>query len=103
MENLENCSKHATAIDGNSPEQLADKFTNTSYFFQQRFYKKINENYLKDSQADKERISLKDPTKKRTQLSSYLENASTISYLMTKCLDKICQICKPYMKNPSED
>jgi len=98
MNNLEDCSKHTTIIDGNSPEELADKFTNSSYLFQERFYKRINENYLKDSKADKERLSLKDPTKKRTQLSSYLENASNISYLMTKCFDKICRICKPYIK-----
>ena len=53
--------------------------------------------FQEQSTADKDRVSFKDSSQKRTQLASALEKLSQSIIVTKNQLDKITTLCKPYM------
>jgi len=92
------CEKHPNNVRGASPEELAEEFAYTTYSYHKGFFDELWKKYLEQSKGDKERPSLKNPNKNRTQLSSNLEELSKAIKGPLKYIRKICEICKPYMK-----
>lgn len=92
MSELEKECEHPVNFRGLNPEDFAREFGNTNYFYQEKCFEELGKEYKRQSQGDRERG--------RAQLSSGLENLSTAFYLVVKSINKVCDVCKKYMKNP---
>jgi len=92
------CEKHPNDFDGYSPRKFVKKFVNTNFSYQKEVFELMGPEYDLEAKGDKERPSLKNPNKNRTQLSSNLEELSKAIKGPLKYIRKICEICKPYMK-----
>ena len=92
------CEKHPNDFDGYSPRKFVKKFVNTNFSYQKEVFELMGPEYDLEAKRDKERPSLKNPNKNRTQLSSNLEELSKAIKGPLKYIRKICKICKPYMK-----
>jgi hypothetical protein len=101
--NKEYCKKHPESFNDYSPEEFADKFVNTNFFYQEKVFKELAKRYRKESEGDYNRKSLKDPLKNRTQLASSLERVSkTFEKDVLNAFNGVVNSCKNYMKNPLE-
>ena len=89
------CNKHPNHLDGNSPKELAEKFGNTSYFYQREFFMELGKNiYPSQSKDDREK-------RNRIQLSIGLELiAQEITSRLIDSIDYVCKICEKHMSNP---
>jgi hypothetical protein len=97
----ENCKKHPNNFKRYLPEEFADRFVKTNYFYQQKVFEELSKRYRRESEGDYERDSLKNSNKKRVQLASSLEETSrNIEKYVLPSMNKVCNACKDYMKNP---
>ena len=94
--------KHPERFDDYSPKEFVDKFVKTNYFYQQEVFKELVLRYLKESEGDAKRPSLKDKTKKRSQLASGLESLAEVfrEKVVPVMRDRVLKPCKKYLPNP---
>jgi hypothetical protein len=97
------CSQHPNNFEGYSPKEFADKFVNTNFFYQRDVFEELVKRYKKESEGDYKRRSLKDSTKKRTQLASSLEKvAENLEKYVLNSFEEVLKSCRKYMKNVSK-
>lgn len=62
------CDKHPIEFMGMSPRDFTKEFCSTNYAYWKEFFKELNKEYLRQSEGDAERPSLKNESEKRVQL-----------------------------------
>ena len=106
------CDKHPINLRGLSPEEFAEEFGDTDYFYQEACFKELIKVYKKQSKGDEKinRIklsrNLKDlsksfyPVVRHIKKYAGLKNLSTTFFGVVKSMRKVCNACKNYMKSP---
>ena len=92
--------KHPKEIENynGTIQECAKDIAKMDYSSQVEFLNYYYQELKRQAEGDKNRPSIKDPSKTRTQLAEGLEKTALSLFNVKENMIKLVRICKPYMK-----